>query len=83
MHARYTVLHAAQMHESVGEIDLIPREGAELSDAQAMPKGNQDHGRVTQAVAAPSLLGDRDQVFQLRRRGGGTVPFRRVGRALR
>ena len=41
------------MHESVGEIDLIPREGAEPSDAQAMPEGNQDRGRV---IAAPSLL---------------------------
>ena len=59
-----------------------------------MPEGDQDHRRIAQAVATPALLRGRRSAARppsasgtraaahrrLRLRGGGTVPFRRVGR---
>ena len=79
----------------MGEVDLIPGQGAQLGDAQAMPEGDQDHGGVAQAVPATTFLGGDDRrsislVSDIRvadipvaAPGRSTVPLRRVGRALR
>ena len=78
------------------EVDLIPVQGAQLGDAQAMPEGDQDHGGVAQAVPATTFLGICNQALNLLRRQvfawpnipvaapwWSTVPLRRIGRALR
>jgi hypothetical protein len=41
------------------EVDLIPGQGAQLGDAQTVPEGDQDHGSITQTIAAMALLGGR------------------------
>ena len=56
------------MDEPMREVDLIPGQGAQLGDAQAMPEGDQDHGGVAQTIAAVALLGGADQALNLLRR---------------
>jgi len=96
MHAGNAVLQAAHMDEAMQKVDLIPGQRAQLGDTQAVPEGDQDHGGIAQAIAAPAALGSRHETLYLlggevfarpnvpvAAPGGGTVPFRRVGRLLR
>jgi hypothetical protein len=73
----------------MGEVDLVPSQGAKLRNAQTVPISHQDHGGVAQAIAPPTFLGGSDQTLyllgreilacpetsRLKRLGGGTVPF--------
>src|SRR5262249_10987127 len=34
----------------MGEVDLLPAQGAQLRRSQAMPEGQQDHGRIPMPV---------------------------------
>ena len=63
MHARDAVLEAPHVNESMGKIDLVPSQRAQLGDAQAMPEAYEDHGCIAQAVTASTLLGGRYQAF--------------------
>ncbi len=65
VHAGDAVLQAPHVNEPMREVDLIPGQSAKLGDAQAVPEGDQDHGGIAQAVAAPALLGGRDQPLHL------------------
>src|SRR5262245_52125396 len=68
VHARDAVLEAPHVNEPVREVDLVPSERAQLRDAQAVAEGNQDHGGIPQAIAAPVPL------------GGGNEPLHLLGR---
>jgi hypothetical protein len=45
------VLGPGNVQPTVNEIDLLPPEAAKLGSPQAMPEGEQDHGRVPMTVA--------------------------------
>jgi hypothetical protein len=53
------------MDEAMGEVDLVPGQGAQLRYAQAMPVSHEDHGGVAQAIAPPTLLGGSEQTIHL------------------
>ena len=65
MHAGDAVLEATHMDEPMREVDLIPRQRAQLGDAQAVPEGDQDHGGIAQAIAAPAPLGGGNETLYL------------------
>src|SRR5262245_58144610 len=65
VHARDAVLEAPHVNEPVREVDLVPGERAQLRDAQAVPEGNQDHGGIPQAIAAPAPLGSGNETLYL------------------
>jgi hypothetical protein len=65
VHTGYAVLQASHVDEPMREVELIPGQGTQLGDAQAMPEGDQDHDGVAQAVPAPALLGGADQALHL------------------
>src|SRR5262245_65603676 len=47
----YAAFEPRDVQPGMGEIDLLPTEGAQLGRSQSMPEGQQDHGRI--AVAIP------------------------------
>ena len=94
MGCRDATLEPDDMEEPAGEIDLAPFEPAKLTDAQAVPVGDEDHRGIAMAVAtALASRGDQrldlDRRSMLRRRRGGrdgspagrnwTVPFLTIG----
>jgi len=38
----------------MGEINLLPAQGAQLGRSQAVPEGQQDHGRIPMSVPVPA-----------------------------
>src|SRR5262245_53135810 len=36
------------------EVDLLPAQGAQLGRSQAVPEGQQDHGRIPMSVPVPA-----------------------------
>jgi hypothetical protein len=42
LHRRDAALHSAHVHHALRKIDLIPRQGTELDNPQAMPERNED-----------------------------------------
>src|SRR5947209_659917 len=46
MHARDTVLQPVYVQQPAVEIDLIPAQRDKLPDAKAVPKRDEDHGRI-------------------------------------
>src|SRR3974390_3303256 len=57
MHACHAVLYAGDMQETMHQVYLLPSQRAQFGRSEAMPVGEQDHGRVpvAMAVAAGSL----------------------------
>src|SRR5215467_898262 len=51
MHAGNAVLDAVNVQAAFGQLDLLPLQVADLRDPQAVPIGNQDHGRVAMPIA--------------------------------
>src|SRR5262249_23730779 len=47
----------------MGEVDLLPAEGAQFGCSQAMPEGQEDHGRITMPV--PITAGSLHQPLDL------------------
>jgi hypothetical protein len=57
MRAGCAVLDPADMEHGAIEVDLVPTQVADLGGAEAVPAGEEDHGRVTMAVTvAPGRL---------------------------
>ena len=54
MRAALTAFQAMDVDPSDLQVDLIPAQRHELADAQAVPIGQEDHGRVPVPVAPPS-----------------------------
>ena len=52
MHAGNAVLDAVNMQASLRKLDLLPLQVADLRGSQAVPIGDQDHGRVAMPVTA-------------------------------
>jgi hypothetical protein len=52
MHARRAPLAAADVQSTGRELNLVPLKIAQLAGPQAMPKSDQDHGRVAMTIAA-------------------------------
>ena len=61
VHRGYAALEPRDVQPGMGEINLLPAQGAHLGCAQAMAKGQQDHGRIP--VAVPKL-NDRAVLFR-------------------
>ena len=49
------------------KVDLVPAQGHELGNSQAMTKGDEDQGRISRAVSADSA-GRLDELIDLLRR---------------
>jgi hypothetical protein len=66
MRAWYAVFDAARVQDRTAKVDLIPAQIAQLSGAQTMAVGHEDHGcvAVTMAIAASGL----NQLLDLARR---------------
>jgi hypothetical protein len=64
MDAGRAPLAAADVQSAGGELNLVPLKIAQLTGPQAMPKGEQDHGRVAMTIAA-RFAGRRHQGFDL------------------
>src|SRR5271169_930103 len=56
MRAALTAFEAMDVDASDLQVDLIPAQRHELADAQAVPIGQEDHGRVPVPVAPASLM---------------------------
>jgi hypothetical protein len=59
--AGHAVLDPPDVQEPVLEVDLIPAQGTQLGDAQAMAVGDLDHDGI--AVPVPVLPGSSDQAL--------------------
>jgi len=57
MHTRVTVLRPGDVQATVNEVNLLPSKRAKFGSLQAVPVGQQDHGRVPVAVAV-AVAGD-------------------------
>ena len=64
VHTGDSVLDPVNVQAALGELDLLPLQGAHLGGPQAMAVGHQDHGRVAMAVAA-MLAGAVHQALDL------------------
>src|SRR5262249_24944031 len=60
----HPTLEPTNVKPLVREVHLRPLEAAELAHTQAVPVGEQDHGRVPVAVA-PALASDFDELIHL------------------
>src|SRR5260221_7503696 len=49
----YAALEPGNVQAGMGKIDLLPAQGAQLGRSQAVPEGEQDHGRIPMAVPIP------------------------------
>jgi hypothetical protein len=67
------LLGAADVEQVLLEVHLVPSQGAQFGDAQAMAVGRQDHGGVPVAVAVAGL----GRLHQVGHFGGGEI-FARV-----
>src|SRR5262249_10600544 len=52
MHAGDSVLDPVNVQPALGQLDLLPLQVADLRGPQAVPVGDQHHGRIAMAVAA-------------------------------
>src|SRR4051794_7552517 len=52
MHAWHSAFNTAHVHETLCEVDLVPRQQAHFARTQTMPKRNEDHRRIAQPVPA-------------------------------
>jgi hypothetical protein len=52
MHARNAVFDPVDVQGTGAEVDLIPTQRHQFRNAQPVPIGDQDHGRVAMPVAA-------------------------------
>ena len=91
MHRRPPVLAAGDVEGALLEVEHVPAHADELRGSEAVPVGEEDHGRVAVGVAARVLLGGgqaldllggeelarADVAFLVRR--GTTVRFSMVG----
>lgn len=75
-------LAAVDMEQALGEIGLIPAQGAQFGNPQAVAVGKQDGGRVPVAVAVP-VAGDLHQFGHLGGREVFAAPALPVGEAAR
>src|SRR5262245_57288552 len=47
----YAAFEPRDVQPGMGEIDLLPTEGAQLGRSQSMPEGQQDHGPIAVAIS--------------------------------
>src|SRR3974390_875539 len=63
MHAWHAVLDVGDMQETMHQVYLLPSQRAQFGRSEAMPVGQQDHGRVP--VAMPIAAGSLHEPFDL------------------
>src|SRR6516164_911176 len=79
MHAWHAVLDAGDMQEAMHEVHLLPPQRAQFGRSEAMPVGEQDHGRVPVAMAV--VPGSLHKPFDLTLRQVFTLAVMGVGEA--
>src|SRR5262249_26896613 len=47
----YAALEPRDVQPGMGEVDLLPPQGAQFRRLQAMPEGQQDHGHIPMSVS--------------------------------
>src|SRR6516162_11394558 len=79
MHARHAVLDAGDMQKTMHQVRLLPPQRTQFGRSEAMPVGEQDHGRVPVAMAVAA--GSLHKPFDLTLRQVLTLAVVRVGQA--
>src|SRR6516165_5963220 len=77
MHAWHPALDAGDMQETMRQVYLLPPERAQFGRPEAMPVGQQDHGRVPMAMAV--IPGSLHKPFDLTLRQVFTLAVMGVG----
>src|SRR6516225_5318396 len=79
MHAWHAILDAGNMQEAMHQVYLLPSQRAQFGRPEAVPVGEQDHGRIPMAMAVAA--GSLHEPFDLTLGQVLTLAVMRVGKA--